>query len=317
MASTDSKKLPVHIIADGGDLILAVGAPCKVRLQVSSEVLGATSPVFSALLSPRFREGQASRNAEQPQTIELPEDLPDGMTFLCKLLHGQKVEQLPLCPKTEDFLQIAIAADKYDAMPVLQLHMQSWLYATLEDLEPVPCEKKLSRIACAAYLARHRRAFSQATKRLMLDCTENCDRSGDEITLTDYMLPWVFGKYDKVIDMEGGAKLISLTLEAISYCRLRAWEKVVMKVPLLEFGDDVDRDEGIADAFQSDAVGWASQKRAISDAAICILNIRGLVDAREARRLSVRVRDWCSGLCLQCVLEDGYVTTGCSKKDHK
>ncbi|KXT05089.1 hypothetical protein AC578_7559 [Pseudocercospora eumusae] len=298
MASTESQDVPVHIIAAEGDLILAVGSPVKVRLHVSSEVLKNTSPVFSTLLSPHFREGQALPSAEVPTSIKLPEDLPDGMTYLCKLLHGKEVEQLSLCPKTEDLLQAAIAADKYAAMPVLQLQMQSWLYAALDDLEPVPCEEKLSRIACIAYLARHKRAFAKATRRLILDCTGNFDRSGDGITLSDYMPPRVF--------------------EAVSYCRLRAWKKIVMEVPLLQFGhdDDVDRDEAIADAFQSDAVGWAGEKRTIADTAFCILNIRGLVDAHEALSLSASTQDGCSGLCVQCVLDGGYLTTACSKEDH-
>ncbi|KAI7277108.1 hypothetical protein KC335_g99 [Hortaea werneckii] len=76
----------VDVAADG-DIILAL--PQNLCIRVSSAVLSLVSPVFKAMLGPRFREGSESRSSSQPKEISLPEDDGIAMKHLCLLLHAQ------------------------------------------------------------------------------------------------------------------------------------------------------------------------------------------------------------------------------------
>lgn len=68
-------------VASDGDLILVVGD--QLELRVYACVLRLTSPVFKAMLGPRFAEGQNPGTSAEPQRLALPEDdVEVSSTFL-------------------------------------------------------------------------------------------------------------------------------------------------------------------------------------------------------------------------------------------
>lgn len=77
-------------IAEDGDIILVIGKPVAARLLVHRATLERSSPVFKALLSSKWREGQTLGTANSPQEIELPEDEAGATSHMCNLLHGNR-----------------------------------------------------------------------------------------------------------------------------------------------------------------------------------------------------------------------------------
>lgn len=78
--NTNNTAAKMDIIADEGDLILAVGnEKKKKKMRVSSVILSMASPVSKALLGPHFREGQRLRNGTSPIEILLPDDSSESL----------------------------------------------------------------------------------------------------------------------------------------------------------------------------------------------------------------------------------------------
>src|SRR5450432_969777 len=94
-------------------------------LLVSSKVLTLASPVFAAMLSPRFREGQRSASGTL-DPVALPEDDADVMTLLCRILHFD-YSALPARPDLEVFKNLAILCDKFDCITPLRFVSEHWL----------------------------------------------------------------------------------------------------------------------------------------------------------------------------------------------
>ena len=95
------------VIDPEGDAILVCG---EIKFQVSSKVLSLASPVFSALFSPRFAEGQLPPS--QPSRIELHDDDAESMRFMCAVLHHKST-----CANAvglEGLERLAVLTDKYD-----------------------------------------------------------------------------------------------------------------------------------------------------------------------------------------------------------
>ncbi|KAF2167720.1 hypothetical protein M409DRAFT_21872 [Zasmidium cellare ATCC 36951] len=111
-------------VAPDGDLILVVND--KLELRVYSCVLRLTSPVFKAMLSPDFAEGQARGTASAPQMLPLPEDNAEGMRLLCLALH-QANKDLPQSMPTAELLRFATVVDKYQCSSSVWSHSQAWL----------------------------------------------------------------------------------------------------------------------------------------------------------------------------------------------
>lgn len=62
--------------------------------------MSSAPPVFNSILGPNFLEDQAPRSAQQPKEIPLPDDGPQAMTRLCRLLHHQRD---PLDPDSDSY----------------------------------------------------------------------------------------------------------------------------------------------------------------------------------------------------------------------
>ncbi|KAM7200741.1 hypothetical protein V8F33_003672 [Rhypophila sp. PSN 637] len=116
------------VIAPDGDIILVVGGGTKEtpsRLRVHSRFLAAASPVFTAMFSPNWAEGQGLSSV-CPKEIELPEDSPKAMDTICCVLHHQN-DRVPESMDSDDLFNIAVHADKYDLIRALKLLISLWL----------------------------------------------------------------------------------------------------------------------------------------------------------------------------------------------
>ncbi|KAI7277483.1 hypothetical protein KC345_g6581 [Hortaea werneckii] len=160
-------------IAVDGDIILAL--PQNLYIRVSSAVLSLVSPVFKAMLSPRFREGNEPRSSLQPIEIPLPEDDGIGMKHLCLLLHGRTDDSYSHGNRTfpSQLLILAILADKYDCVEAIALQTEAmlsrfWMYRAKKQLSI----QQMSCLISAAALLGLAPLFHVFTKSLVLDyCT--------------------------------------------------------------------------------------------------------------------------------------------------
>jgi len=97
----------------------------KRSILVSSKVLSLASPVFVAMLSPQFREGQRSASGTL-DPIPLPDDDAEAMTLLCHIFHFNYAA-LPEKPTLELFKNLALLCDKYDCVTPLRFVSEQWL----------------------------------------------------------------------------------------------------------------------------------------------------------------------------------------------
>ncbi|KAH6843381.1 hypothetical protein B0I37DRAFT_418488 [Chaetomium sp. MPI-CAGE-AT-0009] len=128
-------------LADNGDLILDVRNLGRVKSRsflVSSHVLIMTSPVFAAMLGPKFKEGQqlqhnVTENVAQPPTIALEEDDVDAMDFILSSIH-YKADRTSKTLTAREIVEIAVQSDKYDFHSALIPWIRVWCHP---DLFPV------------------------------------------------------------------------------------------------------------------------------------------------------------------------------------
>ena len=97
----------ISVIDPGGDVILVCG---RTELQVSSKVLGLASPVFEALFSPKFAEGQPT--SSKTNRIQLHDDDAESMRFMCAVLHHKCADTTGI--GLERLERLAVVTDKYD-----------------------------------------------------------------------------------------------------------------------------------------------------------------------------------------------------------
>lgn len=118
-----------------GDLVLSIGSKEQQPIRVSSKVLKLASPVFAALLSPRFAEGcvlpEADTSKSTISTIPFPEDDCVAMVWIFHALHHN---QDPITGRLAFslFKAIAVLCDKYD----LSRALYAWTYYWLDRCGP-------------------------------------------------------------------------------------------------------------------------------------------------------------------------------------
>ena len=69
--------------------MIAVGTDTPQLMRVSQKHLTMVSPIFEAMLGPKFAERQTVHNSTNP--LKLLDDEIKGMTLMCKLAH-HKIE---------------------------------------------------------------------------------------------------------------------------------------------------------------------------------------------------------------------------------
>ena len=162
MDNTQSSPSPSSIDVDPhGDVLLLLGPSKKVSLRVSSKALsrtsrtpslfvqadwehrdnsrappkrimltqrnttGLASPVFAALFSPRFLEGQPLSSSTEVRNLPLPEDDSEAMTQICYAIHFHAT--VPRTISMSLLEDIASLCDKYDLAVALAAWSELWL----------------------------------------------------------------------------------------------------------------------------------------------------------------------------------------------
>ena len=115
-----------------GDVVLKLGSGDKVTLiRVQSNVLGLASPVFAAMLSPRFAEGRTLEDnkgmVDSTTTIDLPDDDPTAMSLLCKTLHFKEDAAQRTSYPPDILMGLALICDKYDMSRALSPWSHIWM----------------------------------------------------------------------------------------------------------------------------------------------------------------------------------------------
>ena len=168
----------VEVAADG-DLVLAL--PEELYIRVSSNALSLVSPVFKAMLGPRFREGNEPRSSDRPIEIPLPEDDGIAMKHLCLLLHGRTGDSYSHGDRTfpTQLHALAVLADKYDCVEAIALQAEAmlsrfWMHRATNRL----LIQQLACLISASALLGLAPLFYVFTKSLVLDyCTPYSEES--------------------------------------------------------------------------------------------------------------------------------------------
>jgi hypothetical protein len=181
-----SKSTPLNSgtvkIDPAGDVLLHVGSSKpKAHLLVSSKVLSLASPVFAAMLGPRFKEGN-SLSLGSACDIPLPEDNPEAMTLFCNCIHF-RTDQIPSNVEFLALKALAILCDKYDSSRAIL----AWSTLWLQKWETTNCEEGFERLLSLAYALDCAAAFKKLSTRAILDQAGSFDtfRVVDEF----YMVP--------------------------------------------------------------------------------------------------------------------------------
>lgn len=168
----------IDITTTDGDILLVIG---ETRLRVSSVILSSASPVFKAMLGPKFLEGQGDRSAQDPKEIALYDDDVAAMVRLCRLLHHQ--EDMPTAPQdkaslaagAEQLLALTILADKYGCIGSIRPSGGYMLFNAAS--MPICLDTTMQTYLCliaAAYMLEDSRHFALFTRRMVLDTPRPC-----------------------------------------------------------------------------------------------------------------------------------------------
>lgn len=94
--------------------------------------------------------------------IPFPEDDPESMTIVCRVLHMRNKD----VPKRLDICQIrkiAIATDKYACMEAMTFVVRTWVHPYIETVKP----SSLNSLLSSAYLFKDRHCFALVSKALV------------------------------------------------------------------------------------------------------------------------------------------------------
>lgn len=144
-----------NVIDPEGDVILICG---KTEFQVSSKVLSLASPVFKALFSPSFAEGQPT--SSKASRIQLHDDDAESMLFMCAVLHHKCAFSKGI--GLERLERLAVVTDKYDCVCAMCYWGRCEIYNTKHTKEP-------SRLLWPAYAFDEAQFFNSLTKFMMLN----------------------------------------------------------------------------------------------------------------------------------------------------
>ena len=146
--STEKIDMDLH-----GDIILILE---QVELRVSSKVLSLASPVFKALCTPGFAEGNTIAMGGV-SCIHLPEDDTDAMIAFCSVTHFRPYSNDAPITLLEN---LAIITDKYDCVS----SMRSFGGLSLSDsIRKASGTLNDGRLLYSAYVFDNAYAFQQVT----------------------------------------------------------------------------------------------------------------------------------------------------------
>ncbi|KAF7197546.1 hypothetical protein HII31_01049, partial [Pseudocercospora fuligena] len=163
-------------IAADGDVVLICAASEKAeisyRLRVSSAVLNLASPVFKALLSPKFREGNALA-ANGYVEVPLPDDAAEPMIMMLKALHFDP-DIMKHIPESLEILTTSISADKYDCSIAMGHSAFYWISIRSEEF----AIDEIHDLLVASNHFRQENLFNKLCKDLIMHSPQLIEASG-------------------------------------------------------------------------------------------------------------------------------------------
>lgn len=147
-------------------------------IRVSSKIMSLTSPVFAAMLSPRYAEGQYA--GQDDWKVSLPEDDPEAMYLICNIIHFRPQDDPAQC-SPRMLGKVAKICEKYDLIGSLGIWAD--LVFPSKDLT------SLSKVDCSQLLMLSYMFASQAgvwlTSRKLIEgdfCVRECQTPSTETT---------------------------------------------------------------------------------------------------------------------------------------
>ncbi|KAK5692388.1 hypothetical protein LTR97_010696 [Elasticomyces elasticus] len=303
IVATENNTTPQNItIAEEGDVILVLDDG-KKRIRVSAALLSMASSVFKAMLGPHFLEGQVQRSPENPQHIHLPEDDPEAMVTLSKLVHFDTPDDSTVGPRS--LRKVAVVADKYDCTQAIGLQAESLLNRHVRtmafcrrDFQEQEVLPLLACLATSAYLLRRDAEFGHFTRCMVFD---------------------VLGSYSTITEIEGCEGFPISVLLGLEEQRTMTRDALVSGLYARTSGVL----EGVISALGCDQwpPAWASTSlRSMIERLYQTKDIRIsqnlpetiVISSAEVTKLCDTMRKLAYGVCLPCARQD----KGQSRCDH-
>lgn len=115
------------------------------------------SPVFKAMLAPRFREGSVLSTTGEVE-IALPDDDPETLELLCNIVH--MTGDIPTQLASTRILTLALLCDKYNGPAALKALIHGWMYISHTN-KKTSVQAELLGAACALRFTDLARRFMQ------------------------------------------------------------------------------------------------------------------------------------------------------------
>ncbi|KAF8544185.1 hypothetical protein BDD12DRAFT_101830 [Trichophaea hybrida] len=157
----------IHVIADGGDIVIQVKSPSGAKYWwVASQILWTTSRVFRAMFGPNsnFQEAVKIRRSRilgfPPALVPLEDDDPTALELVLATLHHRN-DLLPDKIPFEQLVNIAAIVDKYELQCVLGSKLSKlW--------EPPPTGVRDNDWLFVSYVFGYATIFAELSKDLII-----------------------------------------------------------------------------------------------------------------------------------------------------
>ncbi|EAS35997.3 uncharacterized protein CIMG_01351 [Coccidioides immitis RS] len=133
----------------------------EVVFHVSSRHMILASPVFRAMLQRKFSESNTLQLTGSVE-IPLPDDDPDAMLILLKIIHGH-MRKVPLRVDLITLVQLAILIDKYDVHEVVELFSNFW-FDNLKSTIPEKYTDDIPAWICICWVFDRPNEFRKTTR---------------------------------------------------------------------------------------------------------------------------------------------------------
>jgi hypothetical protein len=153
-----------------------------MRMLVSSKHLILASPVFKAMLSKKFQEGNTLCSTGHLE-ISLLDDNPDAFSILLSIIHG-KIRNVPREVSLRTLSQISILVDKYELHEVAETFSDGWLN-TLRPFVPRRLTENMSAWLNISWVFCQKEHFTVLTKIV----EEQMEESWFEYLEEDLVIP--------------------------------------------------------------------------------------------------------------------------------
>lgn len=190
---------PTDVVCDSGALLIIVGDLDKATevkiIQVSEAHLSHASSVFKALLSDKFKEGQATRTLGD-WYIQLPDDNPEAVLLLCNILHLNTTKIK--VSETTELCELAIVVDKYHCSEKVFDYGSKWLQEWSPQGETDTWNGMIEwegrgtnlHLLCLAYAFNNHEFFYLATNRILFSTSgESLEEQGKSAKSIMQLLP--------------------------------------------------------------------------------------------------------------------------------